>query len=267
MTVDIKKAQERLNALYKEYDYTDKKHDDKKILHGEMLSYLHKERYASMSDEDRNELNKSIRKGWESKQGTLPLETMKQLMEDIWTCPRDDEDYLRISKKYNKSIDYLKCMELDQYYHPNLDKLKSNWIKKYGVSYEVISPGNDMLDYYDEQNELRSESMKLLLPPSIIFHYRFRETDWKPKDVKAKFPHIKGNTLLPMLRIRMDWLVDKPSQKIITQDLIEAEKFYTKITGKKATSGIRRLAHEGVMGWQGDIGGWTVNHLGGKKFK
>ena len=41
----------------------------------------------------------------------------------------------------------------------------------------------------------------------------------------------------------------------------------TKITGKKATSGIRRLAHEGVMGWQGDLGGWTVNHLGGKKYK
>lgn len=267
MAVDIKTAQKKLESLYKNYDYTDVKNDDKKLLRSEYQSLILKDRHANMTQEQKKQYLRNIRKGWENKQGTLPLETMKKLMEDIWTCPRDDEDYLRISKKYNKSIDYLKYMELDQYYHPNLDKLKSNWIKKYGVSYEVISPGNDMLEYYDEQNELRSESMKLLLPPSIIFHYRFRETDWKPKDVKAKFPHIKGNTLLPLLRIRMDWLVDEPSQKIITQDLIEAEKFYTKITGKKSTSGIRRLAHEGVMGWQGHMGGWVVRHLGGKKWK
>lgn len=266
MPVDIKKAQKKLESLYKNYDYTDKKNDDKKILRSEYQSLILKDRHANMTPEQKREHYRNVRKGWEEKQGALPLETMKVLMEDIWTSPRNDDDYLRIAKKYNKSVDYLKCTEQTDY-HPHLDKLKKDWIKKYGVTYEVISPGNDMLDYYDEQNELRSESMKLLLPPSVIFHYRFRESDWKPKEVKAKFPHIKGNTLLPLLRIRMDWLVDKPSQRIVTQSLNEAEEFYKKVTGKKATSGIRRLAHEGVMGWQGDMGGWIVHHLGGKKFK
>lgn len=266
MTIDAKALRERLEALQANDNPLDKKHDDKKIMHGEMLSFIQKERYASMSKEEHKKLLTNIRKGWEGKQGILSLETIKKVLEDIWTSPRDDSDYLRISEKYSKPVEYLKEVENYKKYHPNLDKLKSAWIRKYGLTYEVISPGNDRLDYYDAQNEIRSKSMKLLLPPSVIFHYRFRETDWKPKDVKARFPHIKGNTLLPLLRIRMDWLVDVPSQKLVTQSIIEAEDFYTKITGKKATSGIRRLAHEGVMGWQGDIGGWTVNHLGGKKF-
>lgn len=269
MTVDIKKAQERLNALYKNYDYSDKKNDDKALLHGERLSYIQKERYATESDAERDKRLNNIARGWNKKQGTLSPEQKATAVREYWTCSRSDDEIDNLCKKYNLKKSALMSLGLEgKYLDPaELKSLKEEWVKTYGVRYEIISPGNDMLDYYDEQNDIRKEPMKLSLKPSIIFHYRFRETDWKPKDMRAMFPHIKGDTLMKLLRERCDWLVDVPSQKIVTQDLFEAENFYQEVTGLKATSGIRRLAHEGVMGWQGHLGGWIVKHLGGKKYK
>ena len=269
MSMNAKSFREKMEALYKGVDPLDKKQDDVKLLHGERLSYIQKERYSSESKEEREERLRNISQGWAEKQGTLTLEQKVNLTREYWTCPREDSDIQMLAEKYNVNISYVRdCSYEGKYLDPfELKSLKQGWIDTYGLKYEVISPGNDMLEYYDEQNELRSESMKLLLPPSVVFHYRFRETNWKPKEVKAKFPYIKGNTLLSLLRNRMDWLVDTPSKRFVTQSLDEAEQFYEDVTGLKATSGIRRLAHEGVMGWQGHLGGWVVKHLGGKRFQ
>ena len=134
-------------------------------------------------------------------------------------------------------------------------RLKHEWDEKYGYQMEVRSPGNDLLDFYDEQNKVRGERQRLLLPPSVIYHYRFVEPDWKPKDVKAKFPHIKGNTLLPLLRIRLDWLIDQPAVRKICYSQEEVVDYVKSMTGAKT---VEYTIHSNTgLGWHGSLAGWS----------
>lgn len=68
MTIDIKKAQERLNALYQDYDYSDKKNDDKFLLGRELTGIKNTLRWESMSDEQKAERYAQIQVGIDKRQ-------------------------------------------------------------------------------------------------------------------------------------------------------------------------------------------------------
>lgn len=271
MVVDIKKAQERLNALYKDYDYTDKKNDDVRLLHGERLSYIQKDRYKTMSEEKKSSLQHNISNGWAEKQGTLSVKQQIQLVIDYWSCSKSPHDVKRLCKKYGLKESALKSSATQSKYIGDTEykKLQKNWQEKYGFKVEVRSPGNDLLDFYDKQNAIRGERQRLKIPPSIIYNIRFSESYLSTKDIyHICKPYYDNGAVTDsdwsyyknMRKNRLAWLVDTPSIKKICHSEKEINEFVSQSI--KQEIDCHNVLNGNVgLGWHGKLGGWSFIKL------
>lgn len=173
---------------------------------------------------------------------------------------RSSKYFRQLGKEYNLGYYTINAIAQNDYSILNISKSQhkknlEQWNSEYGYVMEVRSPGNDLLDFYDQQNEQRGLSQRLMLPPSVIYYYRFVETDWTPKQVKELFPHIKGNSLLPLLRERLVWLTDTPSIRKICYSQEEVFDYVRAQTNAKT---IDYTVHSKAgLGWHGSLAGWS----------
>ena len=259
MTIDIKKAQKRLKNLYKDYDYS--KDDDKKLLYKEQLSFIHKDRYKSMDENSREKLKTNISLGWAEKQGTLSPDQKRELIYEAWTCSRDKKDIARLCKKYNLKESALKSAWHDGKYIDSNEfaRLKQEWDNQYGYCVEVRSPGNDLLEFYDEQNLLRGESQRNYVPPSVIYQIRFSKKYLSTKDIyeiaKPYYDTEDMSYYKNLRRNRLAWLVDTPSIRKVCHSQEEVNEYVRAQTGAKTVD--YTLHKSGGLGWHGKLAGWS----------
>lgn len=138
------------------------------------------------------------------------------------------------------------------------------WNEEFGYRVEVRSPGNDLLDFYDEQNLLRGESQRNYVPPSVIYQIRFSKEYLSTKDIyEIAKPYYDNNpttdadwSFYKMLRKeRLKWLVDKPSVRKVCYSQKEVVDYVRKMTGAKT---VDYTLHSRVgLGWHGKLGGWS----------
>lgn len=99
----------------------------------------------------------------------------------------------------------------------------------YASEYEVRSPGNDLLDFYDQQNLLLGPGRRSAIPPSVIFRVRFRTKLPKTRsganqtapnitstvrEICRPYKETKDTSYWhQVLKTKMDWLVDTPAQR------------------------------------------------------
>lgn len=177
MAVDIKKAQEQLNALYKNYDYMNDSNNDKKLLMNEAKSYI----------------NRDL---------SLSFKSKEQAHEIFWRCwdkDRGEQLYTDLANEYKVSREGIvnlvrghvnKAHALCPVDYKTLKKMKKEWKEKY-QSYQIIveTPGCDLLERYDQlykntqHYQKVNEAWKLTLP-SVVYHCRFNLENPTPQSVR-----------------------------------------------------------------------------------
>lgn len=218
-------------------------------------------RYESMSDQDRKILKKNIALGWSEKQGTLTIDQKRELFYEAWTCPRSKEDISRLCKKYNlKESAFKSAIAEGKYVDPvEAKRLKKEWENTYGYCIEVRSPGNDLLEFYDEQNLLRGKSQRNYVPPSVIYQIRFSKVYLTTKDIyeiaKPYYDTEDMSFYKNLRKNRLSWLVDKPSVRKICYSQEEAVEYVKSMTGAKTVE--YTIHSKASLGWHGKLAGWS----------
>lgn len=165
------------------------------------------------------------------------------------------------------------------------DWVKKNNLKTYGNQVYILrSPGNDLLDFYDQQNKLLGSDNRAYsaIPPSVVYHYRFEhrypdELFDKSKnygqyaylrDQLKNYYQTNDHTYwAQVFKRRYDWLVDNPHTEYrfnIKADLNKfiVEKFNQKCISQKISmiSSTNKLKTERLetMFWRGEIKGWSI---------
>jgi hypothetical protein len=152
------------------------------------------------------------------------------------------------------------------------------------VKWIVRSPGNDLLDFYDTQNELLGKENRAYsaIPPSIVYHYRFEhqyptELFNKSKNY-GRFAYLRDklnsyhNTSDPtywaqIYKSRYNWLVNSPHKEFVFETKYESLQFLSQMTEQKAirnqlsvhtiTGTIKKEKLE-QMFWRGKAQGWSI---------
>jgi hypothetical protein len=160
--------------------------------------------------------------------------------------------------------------------------------------YILRSPGNDLLDFYDQQNNLLGKENRAhsVIPPSVVYHYRFEheyplELFDKSKNY-GRFSYLRDqlkkyyvtydNTYWGQVyRSRYEWLINSPSEQhtfFSKKDLDDFcfEKFNQKnISGKLVN--FSQTDHTLVndqsehMFWRGLLKGWSVISMSKEKYE
>lgn len=157
---------------------------------------------------------------------------------------------------------------------------KNTNIDHYSVgTYVVRSPGNDLLDFYNQMHAACVDGGNITpVPPSRIFQFRFRTE--LPKAAGAN--HASGPTQTSIFRdicapyadnihtkqIASDknklfkWLVDKPSVQKEFKLGAHAVEYLSQIKGKPQR-GLRIVVHSDnpvheEIFWKGPLAGWSI---------
>lgn len=156
-----------------------------------------------------------------------------------------------------------------------------------GYKWIVCSPGNDMLAYYDEQNELLGKDNRAhsTIPPSVVYHYRFKheypaELFDKSKNygryayLRDRLKHYKVDFdptyWGQVYKTRYDWLIDKPHEEWVFDGRNEMENFLIQNFPSQHAFNIRLGVHHQVtknagqtktsdMMWRGLLRGWSFH--------
>jgi hypothetical protein len=153
-----------------------------------------------------------------------------------------------------------------------------------GYKWIVCSPGNDLLAFYDQQNELLGKDNRAhsIIPPSMVYHYRFEHQYPEFKRganrpgrnayLREKLKHLydtdDGSYYGQVYATRYDWLVDKPHEEWAFDNANELcdflqDKFQQKSVGIKlgihtVTGQIKRQRTQHMF-WRGKLRGWSVH--------
>lgn len=170
---------------------------------------------------------------------------------------RNTNLYAELSEKYNISIDYVNhiCSNsirivTDQQHKINL----SNWEKQFGFfgHWRLHSPGKNLLKYYDKHYE------KNMIPPSVIFHIRYKMSHCSPKEIRdyllpwtnnRYFKNNKGgieNGRYINYRKKMyPWLINEDGQFYDIESMDRFHQFVKQFYGNNLT---RSYAHQILNG-------------------
>jgi hypothetical protein len=146
------------------------------------------------------------------------------------------------------------------------------------------SPGNDLLDFYDKQNELLGKENRAhsSIPPSTVYHYRFEHR--YPKELFDKSKNYGINAYLrdrlrhlhdtsdptywgQVRTKRYDWLVDRAHTEIefkFRTDIIEYLRkefgqsgFHLTLAVNDSTFRLKKSKFEHMF-WRGKLKGWSI---------
>lgn len=266
--MNSKDFRKKMEALYKGVDPSDRKHDDKKLLTDEYRGIISKERWAKLSDKERQELGSKITKG----KLTITEDVVQEIWSKVWGPDRSDDLYKKLAKEYNTTKNIvgeiaraLHLLLTDEQKATYTETLKL-WHKKYGYNkrmYIAKSPGNDLLKEYDEYQLQRALIKRGKLKVSEIFDIRFC---WKDKSKKAikEYCDSKGikvdGAMYDTYRDKtMSWLVDKPHESFEFDSFVEMSKWMCDRAGKEFKGG-GQIAERHIkkqMIWQD--GGFNLN--------
>lgn len=156
-------------------------------------------------------------------------------------------------------------------------RVKSQNREKYGKHvYTLRSPGNDLLEFYDKQNEsLGAENRAYsIIPPSVVFDIRFRK-QWPEKLwVKELAEYCKDYKITSdptywrqVRHTRHDWLVDEPHESWQFMHKVDLEKFLQDKFNQKSfhldiavVEETNKLVNhcDTKMYWRGLLKGWSI---------
>jgi hypothetical protein len=210
--------------------------------------------------------NEQISIGWDK---VLNRALANEIYERCWDQNRGNKFYKKLAKEYKVGEYQVIGIAQGDYttlsIHPSDHEARiKEWEDKYGFCVEVRSPGNDLLEFYDEQNLLRGESQRNYIPPSVIHQIRFSKEYLSTKDIYAiAKPYYDNNpttdadwSFYKMLRKeRLKWLVDKPSIRKVCYSQEEVNEYVRSQTGAKTVD--YTLHKEGGLGWHGKLAGWS----------
>ena len=187
----------------------------------------------------------------------------KFIFDNSWGPDRGNAYLKKIAKKYKVSPSTAKGwtgQDAAMYFGVDYNKLKKKWKEKYNPGWILRSPGRTLLKYYDKLNKERPINQRLLLPPSVIYYYRFTKPNWTRPEVKTKFPKIKPDTLFQMLQNRIKWLNNKDHKEYHFNTMQDMVKWCEKKFGNGGA--IRDISNpkNGTLGmsWKGAMAGWSI---------
>lgn len=182
-------------------------------------------------------------------------EQAAEIFNRCWGPDRGEKLYKKLAEEYGVSmagiIDLVRGVGHKRHaYCPvssnELKKLKQEWEEKYKTrTYIVNTPGNDLLEYYDElfiKAPIRTE-WRRNFPPSLVFHCRFNIRKPTPETVRDYCDSLGIERKFNDLRVYksilnqqtsvtdadyFNWLVNKPSKQYRFNSLEEVAKFLTK---------------------------------------
>ena len=154
--------------------------------------------------------------------------------------------------------------------------------KQYGYGeYIVRSPGNDLLDFYDKEMLKLDPTSKAfsLIPPSIVYHYRFKhkypiELFDKSKNY-GRFAYLRDQLKdyyqtsdttywSQIYKTRFRWLLDTPHKEFKFKYRNEVEEFFKErfkqkafrlVNLTKSKDETKILSH---CFWRGVAAGWSI---------
>ena len=164
---------------------------------------------------------------------------------------------------------------------------KAHNMANYGNgTYTLRSPGNDLLDFYDEQQKSLDPTSKAysMIPPSVVFHYRF-EHDYPAELFNKSLNYGRYAYLRDQLSdyhvtkdpkdktywaqvytTRFRWLINQPHKEYQFKLKADLDKFAIehigqKISGRlstqKSTNQLLNEQHVTTI-WRGKLAGWSV---------
>jgi hypothetical protein len=173
--------------------------------------------------------------------------------------------------------------------------LRENNRKLYGgYKWIVCSPGNDMLAYYDEQNELLGKDNRAhsAIPPSAVYHYRFEHAypefkrganrpgrnAYLHNKLKHFYDTDDGSYYGQVYATRYDWLVNKPHEEWAFDSRDEMENFIIEKFPSQHSFGLKLGVHHTVtknagqtktsdMKWRGLLRGWSFHIVPVEEYK
>jgi hypothetical protein len=191
-----------------------------------------------------------------------------------------DETEIRRATGYIKGAEIRKLQwKTNTERKKQVSKRTSDRNKLHFKGYNLIlrSPGNDLLDYYDEKNSLlgRENRAYSSIPPSVVYYYRFehkypKELDDPSKNygklayLRDRLRHLHNTTdttyWAQVYKTRYSWMIDKPHQKWIFDSRQKIEKFVKELTGHSSTNLNISLDgnHSDHMYWRGKLKGYSV---------
>lgn len=241
--INAKSLQEKLEGLYKGKDLS--KDDDKKILKYERIGLQSKERWEGLLDEEKKKFGEKITVS----KLTITKEQADEIWLKLWDKDRGTDLYKKLAENYKVAYDAVFQLALGNHSLCPVDKeqwqkIYDHWHSLYGYNkniYIVRSPGNDLLDYYDQQNLCRGDCKVSKLSPSEIFNIRFRWNDKSRKVIKAycdeKGLKVDGAMYQTYATKTFGWLVDTPHQKWEFDSFVDMSKWLFERVGKEFKGG------------------------------
>jgi hypothetical protein len=232
----------------------------------DLTRYLNSLYSSKMSEKDilaekKLEKNEKISMGWDI---VLNKAVANEIYERCWDQNRGKKFYKKLAKEYNVGESQVNGIAQGDYttlsIHPSDHQVRiKKWNDQYGFCVEVRSPGNDLLDFYDEQNLLRGESQRNYVPPSVIYQIRFSKEYLSTKDIYAiakPYYDTEDMSFYKNLRKnRLAWLVDTPSVRKICYSQEEVNEYVRAQTRAKTVD--YTLHKSGGLGWHGKLAGWS----------
>jgi hypothetical protein len=155
-----------------------------------------------------------------------------------------------------------------------------------GYKWIVCSPGNDMLAFYDRQNELLGNDNRAYsaIPPSVVFHYRFEHQ--YPKELFDKSKNYGVNSYLrdqlkhlfvaadktywgQVRTTRYDWLINESHKEWVFDNRVEMDSFLKEKFPQQKSFNLKLSIHESTtnkgsrktsdMFWRGELKGWSIH--------
>jgi hypothetical protein len=153
----------------------------------------------------------------------------------------------------------------DQYAKVSLSTMLRNAAKYGGGKWILRSPGNDLLDYYDQQNTLLGLDNRAYsaVPPSVVFDIRFRQHFVSSVDIRKHCKNYKKTKdptyWFQVQQKRYNWLIDKPSEIFEFEYKKDVKNFLQKkFDQKQFYFPNEQVTDWNKMFWRGKCAGWSI---------
>lgn len=211
---------------------------------------------------------------------TLTENQANHIWDRVWGPDRGYSLFEKLAEEYGCASDAVQTIAHGNHYYSSISKQDykqklADWHSKYGYhakEYHLRSPGNDLLDYYDEMNSKRGTGDVSKIPPSVVFHARFRIQDYKDQ-LDYMWDWVNKNNV--SMNYRGDckryltdsfkWLVDEPHTLTVYNNLKDLTDKVAELKSVKRPKTGNQIGHEFAkckIAWysrgKSKCAGWSV---------
>ena len=182
---------------------------------------------------------------------TITKEQADEIWDSVWGEDRGYPLFNKLAKKYKCAPDATSSIAHNSHFYSTVTDIEykqklDDWNKQFGhkkQTYILRSPGNDLLDYYDEMNSKRGTGDISKIPPSVVFHCRFNidneqeRLDYMWQYCQQNNVKIKHKCDCKRYLNTFKWLVDKPHTSVEFNTLPKMSKYICELSGRTWNSG------------------------------